>query len=175
LESKKLIELCLLGKQEGYRLLYNRYVTAMARTCYRYLPNPAEAEDALTEGFLKVFAGLKKFEYRDEATFEAWIRRIMIHECLMEIRKRKMITPLELVQDQLLVADADADLNAEEVFNLVQQLPDGYRTVFNLFIIDGYSHHEIAGFLGISESASRSQLAHAREKLKSLLKAYGWK
>jgi RNA polymerase sigma factor (sigma-70 family) len=176
LEIKELVRLCLRGNPDGERLLYERYVTIMARLCLRYLKDTGETEDALSEGFIKVFDMLRKFDYRGEHSLEAWIKKIMVNECLMRLRKWKSnpFIPFEAVVMEPVHAE-DATLPASEIMDLLQALPEGYRTVFNLYAIDGYSHREIAEMLGISESASRSQLTHARNKLKELLSAHGWK
>jgi RNA polymerase sigma factor (sigma-70 family) len=176
LTNKELIRLCLLGDQAGQKLLYEKFVTSMARLCLRYLKDGDEVQDALMEGFMKVFERVKKFEYRDENSLEVWIRKIMINECLMRLRKNRTL----LISDY---ADGNApdiqkdetDFSAAEILSLIQTLPEGYRAVFNLFVIDGYSHKEISELLAITESASRSQLTHARNKLKELLRTHGWK
>jgi RNA polymerase sigma factor (sigma-70 family) len=176
LENKELIRLCLLEDNEGQRLLYEKYITPMCRLCLRYIKDKEEVKDVVAEGFIRIFEHLKKFEYRGEQSLEVWIRRIMINECLMYLRKRKGHLFVDYPEATAEPSQPDnIDGKAKEIFRLIQTLPEGYRTIFNLFVIDGYSHKEIAAMLGISESASRSQLTHARNKLQSLLTAYGWK
>lgn len=173
MEVKELIAACLQRDRMSEKLLYERYVTVMARLCQRYLKYDAEVQDALMEGFVKVFDKLKTFEYRGEQSLEIWIRRILINECLMRLRKSN---PLVMIDEEKheLVQPAHNDPEAKEIIKLIHHLPPGYRTILNLYVIDGYSHKEIAHFLGITESASRSQLTHARNKLKELLKIHGW-
>lgn len=175
LNNYELVKLCLQGDAMGQKLLYERFVTTMARTCARYLKENTEAEDALIEGFMKVFNGLKKFEHRDEKSLEVWIRKIMINECLSRLRKKRMFMTVETETWEETIQAETTDLEAEDIFTLVRQLSEGYRTVFNLFAIDGYNHKEISELLGISETTSRSQLAHARNRLRELLNAHGWK
>jgi RNA polymerase sigma-70 factor (ECF subfamily) len=148
----------------------------MARLCIRYLKDEAEARDTVTEGFLKVFASLHSFEGRHPGSLEAWIRKIMVNECLMKLRSRRGLVFIGLEQEEIpQAANVEEKISAEEIFRLVSLLPDGYRTVFNLFVVEGFSHREISEMTGISESASRSQLTHARNKIKQLLLQQGWK
>jgi len=175
LDSKELIRLCLLEDQEGQKLLYEQYVTPMARLCVRYIKDKDEIRDVLTEGFMKVFQQLGKFEYRGGHSLEVWIRKIMVNECLMRLRKKRAHLFIEPSMANIEPAQSGvADADAMEILDLIQTLPEGYRTIFNLYVIDGYSHKEIAVLLGISESASRSQLTHARNRLKLILTKCGW-
>jgi len=173
LEVKELIAACLRHDRMGEKLLYDRYIVMMARLCQRYLQHEIEVQDVLIEGFVKVFDKLKTFEYRGEQSLEIWIRKIMINECLMRLRKSKPFAFIDEEKHQP-VQLANNDLETREIIMLIHHLPPGYRTILNLYVIDGYSHKEIAHFLGITESASRSQLTHARNKLKELLKIHGW-
>jgi RNA polymerase sigma factor (sigma-70 family) len=170
---KELIAACLRNDRVGEKLLYERYVAVMARLCQRYIRTQADVQDILIEGFVKVFEKLKTFEYRGEQSLEIWIRRIMINECLMRLRKseRHLFTTDEKNEP---VQAAQNDSEAKEIIMLMRHLPTGYRTILNLYVIDGYSHKEIAALLEITESASRSQLTHARNKLKEILKKHGW-
>jgi RNA polymerase sigma-70 factor, ECF subfamily len=173
LEVKELIALCIRRDRQGEKLLYERYVAVMARLCQRYVKDRAEVQDVLIEGFVKVFEKLKTFEYRGEHSLEVWIRRIMINECLMRLRKRQMyLSALDDENDS--VQPANDGSETREIIMLMHHLPAGYRMVINLYVIDGYSHKEIAELLGITESASRSQLTHARNKLKDILNKHGW-
>lgn len=173
MEVKALIAACLQRNRIGEKLLYDRYVTPMARLCQRYLRNEGDIQDVLIEGFVKVFNNLKTFEYRGEQSLEIWIRQIMINECLMRLRKNKKQFFIDEEQHALAQPCYNSP-EAKEIIMLIHQLPAGYRTILNLYVIDGYSHKEIACLLGITESASRSQLTHARFKLKELLNKHGW-
>lgn len=134
-----------------------------------------EAEDAVVEGFVKVFRKLDTFEFRGEGSFEAWISRIMVNESLMMLRKRKDVISVD--QHEAIQLDSglatDSEIRAEDLYQLVRQLPDGYRTVFNLYAIEGFAHKEIAEMLGISENTSKTQLFKARAALQNMLEKYG--
>lgn len=141
----------------------------MFRLCYRYVREQQEAEDVLCKGFFKVFQHIGTFEDRGDASLQKWITRIMVNEALMFLRKNK----LELVSEddaQAIPAGTrtDSAVEAEDLYNMVRALPLGYRTVFNLFAIEGYSHQEIADQLGISEGTSKSQLSKARAMLQGM-------
>lgn len=173
METKELVTLCLRGNRMGEKLLYERYVTVMARLCQRYIKDNNTVQDILTEGFIKVFNKLSTFEYRGEQSLEIWIRKIMINECLMLLRKtNKLRFIVDEIDEPAQVASIEVEV--KEMMVLINLLPTGYCTILNLYVIDGYSHKEIATLLGITESASRSQLTHARNKLKDILKTHGW-
>ncbi len=181
LDDQQLIQLCIGNDRKAQRLLYEQFVAPMGRLCLRYLRNEADVQEVLTEGFLKVFRELKRFEYRGAGSLQVWIRKIMVNEALMYLRKGHGLSFVGLeaaendgageVESPLSI---DPVVSAEEIFDIVRQLPGGYRVVFNLYAIEGYSHREIAAMLGIAESASRSQLAHARARLQERLKQRGW-
>ncbi|TYZ10576.1 sigma-70 family RNA polymerase sigma factor [Hymenobacter lutimineralis] len=161
-----LLEACRQGEARAQRLLYDRLAPKMLTTCRRYLRNPDDAEEAMMSGFVKVFRGLGSF--RHEGSFEGWVRRIMVRECLNVLGRHE---PLLLAFDDCpglapaLPAAAETDLHTADLLALVQALPAGYRTVFNLFALEGYNHPEIAALLGISEGTSKSQLSKARTLL----------
>ena len=146
--------------------MYERYAPRMLSLCNRYLTDEFEAEEAMIEGFVKVFERIGQF--RLEGSFEGWIRRIMVNESLMYLRSKKQLgwqTSYDDVHEEPEAVAPSTALEADELHRLVQQLPSGYRTVFNLYAIEGYSHAEIAESLGISESTSKSQLHRARAVL----------
>lgn len=164
------IEQCRKGDKKAEKALYKAFAQKMFMHAYRYLKNKSDAEEVLTDAFLKVFANLRTLEYRDEKSLEAWIRKIVINEALMFLRKRKRLCYVDesALMDMESDLTIDNELAAEEVYQLILSLPDGYRTVFNLHAIEGYSHKEIALQLEITESTSRSQLTKARAMLKDL-------
>lgn len=174
MDLKELINQCLLGNQDAQRLLFDAFVTPMTRLCLRYLKDRGLAKDAMMDGFMKVFDQLKQFRFYHERSLEMWIRKIMINECLMKLRSDRSRWFTDVSYAESSREEEDGKLSAEEIMALVQSLPKGYRTVFNLHVIDGYSHKEISDMLNITESASRSQLTHARSKLKELLRKHGW-
>lgn len=170
-----LIKGCLRRDRTAQQALYDLYSSKMYGVCYRYVKHTMEAEDILVTAFTKIFERLN--QYKGEGSFEGWIRRIMINESLTYLRKnRTMYLETDLAQ-----ADREPDydkmsdhLEAEDLLKLIQKLPPGYQLVFNMYAIDGYSHKEIAGQLGISENTSKSQLSRARTYLQKLLVKNDW-
>lgn len=141
----------------------------MFRICYRYIGNQMDTEEVVQNGFLKVFLNMSKMDYRGKKQFENWLITIFINESI-NFLKRKTIDFVSL--DELpnnLISEPASNLNEEDCLQLLLELPSGYRTVFNLFAIEGYSHKEIAEMLDISESTSRSQLTKARKLLQRKL------
>ncbi len=161
--EKELIEGCLSADRRCQEELYLRFSPKMYAVCYRYAGNQNDAEDLLQEGFMRVYRYLGK--YRGDGSFEGWIRRIFVNTAIEYYRKK---SNLYAVSDhhlpQLQAADISAleSLKAEDVMAMVARLASGYRTVFNLYVVEGYSHKEIAEMLGITEGTSKSQLARAR-------------
>jgi RNA polymerase sigma factor (sigma-70 family) len=160
----ELIKDCLNGKRVAQEALYQKYSPTMFGTCLRYMNDETKAEEIMIAGFLKVFNHLDK--YKNEGSFEGWIRKIMINEALNELRKRKVwVEPIESANFVSAESYAVDNFAAEDLLKLIQALPTGYQTVFNLYAIEGYSHKEIADMLGISEGTSKSQLNRARAML----------
>ena len=161
-----------LRKQDpkAQRQVYEKYSSRMLGLCFRYVNEEMVAEDVMIEGFMRVFGKIDQFN--EEGSFEGWIRRIMVNEALGHLRKQKRILEDPLSEEADKVPDysyADENLNAEELLNLIAELPVGYRTVFNLYAIEGYAHNEIAELMGISESTSKSQLHRARALLQKMV------
>ncbi|HAV25209.1 MAG TPA: RNA polymerase [Bacteroidetes bacterium] len=166
-----LIKACSNGDSKAFRKIYEIHSGTMYSICLRYMNNEDEAKDALQEGFIKVFKNISKFKFT--GSFEGWMKRIFVNSSIELIRKRKMhLDVSELNSNELpLTAKIETgSMDAEKMMTLVQQLPEGYRTVFNLFIVDGYSHKEISDYLEISESTSKTQLFKARKQLQEWLK-----
>lgn len=154
------------GDPAAQRRLYDRFATPMFLVCRRYLKTDAWAEEAVMGGFLKFFRSLDGFTYQSDEATAAWLRRIMVTECLMALRARdSFLVVAEELPDTGAGPDPLDRLGAEEIFTLITRLPTGYRTVFNLYEVEGYSHKEIAAALGISEATSRSQLHKAKQLL----------
>lgn len=170
--EKELVHKCLEGNSQAQKQLYNRYSPVLYAICMRYARNAENARDLLQESFIKVFEGLKYFRF--EGSFEGWMKRVAVNTCL-DFNKKLKSEPFneeldlyEQVGQQELVSQG---LNARDLVNLLQKLPVGYRTVFNLYAIEGYSHLEIAASLGVSENTSKTQLFKARKMLQALLAA----
>lgn len=161
----RLVKKCLKGKRDAQLHLYNKYAGIMMTVCRRYAKDNMEAEDFCQEGFIKVFQNLEKF--RGEGSLGGWIKTIMVHTALRQIKKRHHFEDIETVRSVHAQANPVDDLQAEDIIVQIQELPDGYRTVFNLYHIEGYNHQEISKTLGIGESTSRSQLTKARKMLQS--------
>jgi RNA polymerase sigma-70 factor (ECF subfamily) len=182
ISDEQIIEGCLAGKRKAYSMLYRKYASVMLGICMRYCQNRADAEDVLQEGFIKVFSSMGK--YRHEGSFEGWIKRIMINSAIDHYQQnlRRIYRAAADDPDNYQQAgdlpghDPDppqpADIPQETLMGLIQELPDGYRMVFNLFAIEGLSHREIAESLGISENTSKTQLMKARRALRGKVNEY---
>lgn len=173
LSEQELIKGCVKGDRAAQKALYERYCRKMMVVCQRYAKSTQEAEDALQEGFLKVFASLKSF--RGDARLDTWITRIMINTALNAQRQKLYLLPMVDITEVHLPEDEEISLaafNLSELIAMIQSLPDGCRLVFNLFAIEGYNHKEIAGMLGISEGTSKSQYSRAKSLLKVKLNVH---
>jgi RNA polymerase sigma factor (sigma-70 family) len=164
----ELVTRCKANERKAQELLYKQFAAKMLGVCSRYATDRMEAEDMLQNGFIKVFG--KIADYRGDGSFEGWMRRIMVHSSIEYYRKNhKMMQLVDLDEAGNHSADnplATANLGAQDLTLLIQQLAPGYRIVFNLYAIEGYSHKEIAAITGITEGASKSQLSRARGILK---------
>lgn len=166
----QLIEGCLKRDRNAQKQLYDTYSARMYGICYRYVKDPMLAEDVLVTSFAKIFEKIDQF--KGEGSFEGWIRRIMVNESLTCLRKNRTMyveTDLESAERHPDYANVADHLQAEDLLTLIGSLPAGYRIVFSMYAIDGYSHKEIADHLGISENTSKSQLSRARVYLQKLL------
>jgi RNA polymerase sigma factor (sigma-70 family) len=172
LERKHTLDQLIKGCKEGQRKmqeeLYKLFAAKMLGVCMRYANDKMEGEDMLQNGFIKVFQKIN--DYRGEGSFEGWMRRIMVHTSIEYFRKHhKMMQMVELDEqshEPSVDAMATSNLGVNELMKLIQQLSAGYRLVFNLYAIEGYSHKEISIIMGITEGASKSQLSRARNILK---------
>lgn len=162
--DEQLLEAILRQDAKAQRLLYERFARKMFGVCLRYTRNKEEAEDYLQDGFLKVFQKLSSF--KKEGSLEGWIRRVIVNTCLDHIRNQKLQwNELDELNEPVETAVVMDKLHATDLLELIRQLPPGFRTVFNLYAIEGYSHKEIGGLLNISEGTSKSQFARARASL----------
>jgi RNA polymerase sigma factor (sigma-70 family) len=165
---------CIDGNRNAQRLLYEHFSAKMFGVCLRYASDYHNAEDILQESFVKVFNNLDK--YRGSGSFEGWLKRICINTAIEHCRKAKAwqhTCELEDACASSAEVSANSRLAKDELLKLVQRLPMGYRTIFNLYAIEGYSHKEIAEMLRISEGTSKSQLARARDTLQKMLHRNG--
>jgi len=167
----ELVERCLQGDRDAYYLLYEQYSRSMFNVGYRIVHDEAEAEDVLQEAFISAFRNLGR--YRGDATFGAWLKRIVVNKAINAVNKRRMERFPE--HNEVEVAEEEADemidfpFTVEKVKRAIAQLPDGYRMVLSLYLLEGYDHGEIAEILGISESTSKSQFNRSKRKLKEIL------
>ena len=162
-ELDKLIKECAAGKQQAQANLYHMFSPKMYGVCLRYAKDASEAEDSLQEGFLKVFTNIKSF--RNEGSLEGWIRRIMVNVSLEKYRKQYMLQPVEDVSVYEKGAYSDdiiSNISANDLLEMIQELPPRYKLVFNLYVMEGMSHQEIAKEMNITEGTSKSNLARAR-------------
>ncbi|HZH36637.1 MAG TPA: sigma-70 family RNA polymerase sigma factor [Flavisolibacter sp.] len=169
--EEALLEGCIKNNAVAQRALYERYSHKMFAVCYRYAHNREDAEDMLQEGFIKVFTQIQKFENR--GSLEGWIRRIMIHTCINILKKNKRFNEsVDLIHAGSLQVREDSIpsiVQAKEVVECIRMLPLGYRTVLNLYAIEGFSHKEISTMLDVEESTSRSQYTRAKSMLEDIL------
>lgn len=184
--DEQIIRGCMTGKRKAFSQLYKKYAPTMMGICMRYCKNRIDAEDVMQDGFMKVFSQVHKF--RSEGSFEGWIKRIMINAAIDSYQSNLR---LSFVQDSGTILEnaelADTfeedddlpealNLSKEKLMRMIQELPDGYRMVFNLYAIEGFSHKDIASMLGITESTSKTQLLKARrvlrKKIESIVQNY---
>jgi RNA polymerase sigma factor (sigma-70 family) len=171
MDTSELIREAKQGSTAAQKILFDRFAEKMTLVCQRYVKTPQDAEELLLDGFYKFFSKISSFTYQGDAPLYAWLKRIMINECLMFLRAKNVFTIVTdaTVEEIPLQEEALDNLSAEEIFNLIVQLPVGYRTVFNLYAIEGMNHKEIAKMLNISEGTSRSQFSKAKVLLQKLL------
>ncbi|HOX83310.1 MAG TPA: RNA polymerase sigma factor [Chryseolinea sp.] len=166
-----LITLCKMGDQDAHYRLYKLYSKGMYNVAYRIVGNEDDASDALQEAFISAFRNLDS--YRADATFGAWIKRIVVNKSITALQRRKF-EPIpendrwDVAEEEVPMAYAD-ELTVDRVKKGIEQLPDGYRSVLSLYLLEGYDHQEIGDIMGISESTSKSQLNRAKAKLRELL------
>lgn len=168
---RDIIELSKAGNQKAQYQLYRLYSKAMYNICYRMMNSHPEAEDLLQDSFAEAFHRLESFRY--ESAFGAWLKRIVVNKCINHLKKRKaeLILTENLPEMHEEVDDIDSvQLEVKRVHQAMEQLPDGYRVIFSLYLLEGYDHCEIAQIMGITESTSKSQFSRAKQKIKEILK-----
>jgi len=174
ISESDLIKGCIEGDRRMQEELYRRFAPRMYAVCLRYANNSDDAQDLLQEGFIKVYRNLHRF--RAEGSFEGWIRRVFVNTSIEHFRKKS--TRMSMVTDKEDQAIEDADITAldnlaeKDIIKIIQELSPGYRAVFNLYVVEGYSHKEIGDMLGISEGTSKSQLARAKSVLQKKIAQY---
>ena len=170
MDEALLVKYCKDNNSPAQKILYNKYVESMMILCLRYVVYHEDAKEVLMDSFFNFYKNISGFTYLGEGSVKAWLKKIVVNQCLMHLRKRR----------PLLISGKEAEyfenvdngenvfnyLNAKEIMNMIHSLPDGYRTVFNLYFFEGLNHREIGEMLGISENTSKSQLHRARAILK---------
>ena len=173
--EQAIVNLFRRGDASAMEMLYSEYANYLTAICARYISDDDDVRDVLQESFIKIFTTIGKFDYRGVGSLKAWIGRIVVNESLQWLRQRSRspIDRMEADPPDLPDDDPEADgLTANELANLVRQLPDGYRTVLNLYVVEGKSHKEIARLLDIKPDTSASQLHRARNMLARIIKDY---
>lgn len=164
---------CLDGDRRMQEELYRRFSPRMYAVCLRYAGKAEEAEDILQEGFIKVFKKLDSF--RGDGSFEGWMRRIFVNTAIEHFRRKRYLIPVTEKEENTLEGKYTSvldELGAKDILALVQELSPGYRTVFNMYVVEGYTHKEIADMLGISEGTSKSQLSRAKVILQDMVRTF---
>ncbi len=170
--ERRLIKNCQKNNRKSQKKLYEQFADDMFSLCFRYINNVTDTEDVLIKAFTKVFENIKKFEYRGDGSLKKWIKTIMINESLMFLRAKKKLF-FEEINTKIESDDisVESEISYNEIISLVEKMPTGYRTVFNLYSIEGYSHKEISELLSIKINTSKSQLHKAKKYLqKQILK-----
>lgn len=164
---------CKENNPFAQKMFFNRYGESMMILCLRYVVNPEDAKEVLMDGFFSFFKKIDTFTYMGEGSVKAWLKKIVVNQCLMHLRKTRRLAisgeGIEQYENSAIEAEAAHSLNTKEIMKLVHAMPDGYRTVFNLFVFEGMNHKEIGELLSISENTSRTQLHKARVLLKKQL------
>ncbi len=177
MDTSELIKEAKGGSAAAQKYLFDLMADRLLIVCRRYVKSPQDAEEIMLDGFYKFFKNLSSFTYQGEAALFMWMKKIMINECLMFLRKKNVFSIVSDSDAEEIQLENDAlnNLSAAEIFNLIVQLPVGYRTVFNLYEIEGLGHKEIAAQLGISEGTSKSQLSKSKILLQKMLLQKGIK
>ena len=173
--EEDLIHLVQRGDTAAMKSLYGLHVRYLAAVCSRYISGDEDVKDVLQDSFLRIFSSIGRFQYRGQGSLRAWMTRIVVNESLKLIRREQRLTTVDLRQEHAAKADPPPDTDdipAEVLHAMIRSLPPGYRTVFNLYVMEQKSHKEIASLLDISESTSASQLHRAKAMLAEKIKRY---
>lgn len=163
-----LIEECRQGSARAQFRLYNQYSKAMYNLAYRILNNREDAEDILQEAFVDCFRNLNTFRF--ESTFGAWLKKIIVNKCINQLKKKKIdLTLCENLPADIYEEENEVNYDTTKIFKGIEMLPDGYRVILTLYLLEGYDHSEISQILGISESTSKSQYSRAKDKLRNII------
>jgi len=168
MEEAILIQRCINQDHTAQEYLYKKYAPRLFALILRYIPTHADAEDILVASFYKIFFKMKT--YKNEGSFEGWMKRLVVNDCLMFLRKNKMITlNIDALDKTLHTEPVVLERDVDAIRLIINALPDGYRIIFNLYVVEGFKHKEIAELLGISVNTSKSQLIHAKRSIRKSL------
>jgi RNA polymerase sigma-70 factor (ECF subfamily) len=176
--EQELVKACIEGDRKSQGELFNRFGKKLFSICLRYMGNYEKAQDELQDGFLLIFRTIHSFQWRGEGSLGAWLSRVMVNHCLQSLRKEKkqrFSTDIETVADEYVEAPQEetiSEIPISKMLQLIETLPDGFRTVFNLYVFEEKSHKEIAQLLGIKEKSSSSQLHRAKALLAQKIRDY---
>ena len=173
LTETDLIQGCISGDRRMQEMLYNKFSSKMYAVCLRYAGNGDDAQDILQDGFVKIYKNLSRF--RSEGSFEGWVRRIFVNTAIEHLRRKKYLKPIDEKEENTIPYKSTTVLDSlgeKDIMGLISQLSPGYRTVFNMYVVEGYTHKEVGDILGISEGTSKSQLARARMILQDMVVKY---
>lgn len=173
ISESDLISGCIEGNRRMQEELYQRFSPRMYAVCLRYAGNAEEAQDILQEGFIKVFKKLDTF--RSEGSFEGWVRRIFVNTAIEHFRRKRYLQPVTEKEENTMEGNYLSvldNLAERDIMALIQELSPGYRTVFNMYVVEGYTHKEIGDILGISEGTSKSQLSRAKVILQDMVRKF---
>ena len=175
-EEERWLRKALDGDNTATEWIYRKHVRYLSALCSRYITEDEDIRDVLQESFIKIFTSLDRFRYRGEGSLKAWMAKITLNETLKFVRNNSRL-PIDSIDDKdMIIADGDSmeteDIPTDVLHQFIRELPDGYRTVFNLYVIDDKSHKEIAQLLGIKENTSASQLHKAKSMLAQKIKHY---
>ncbi len=171
MEIELLIEECKKQNILAQRLLYEKFCTQLFNCCKRYIQNNEDAEECLMNGFHIIYKSIHKFSYINDSSFVGWLRRIVINECLNFLRKKNRFDFTQIENDDLISVEPTVFENIEsrDLLKIIEQMPIGYKTILNLYVVEQMSHKEISELLNITEGTSKSQLSRARVNLKNLI------
>lgn len=180
MDTSKIAEIDLIrlvdqGDEQARYLLYKQYSRYLSAICSRYISNDEDLKDVMQEAYLKIFHSIGSFRYQGEGSLKAWMGKIVLNESLIWLKKSRHLTFSDLGEEAMNLPDAPPDtevIPTDEIYRMIRALPDGYRTVFNLYVIEEKSHREIAALLGIKESTSASQLHRAKAMLAAMITQY---
>ena len=171
MDEKQLIDGCVKSDRRAQKALYDKYSRRMMAVCLRYVKDTEDARDLLQEGFIKLYTNINK--YSGEGSFDGWVRKIFVNSALERLRHNDILKNADDIDDvnyaDMPDDESASEISSDDIMKYVRSLPDGFRTVFNLFAIEGYSHKEIGEKLNISESTSRSQYMRARKILQKMI------